>query len=289
MSVVTSKLFALNLVEVPAGGNHMQLVNSNADSRIAGLEQDIELLKQHLSIGVKEIPGSPSTESVSSSSDSLGDDIPVLESAATSVSNGDVQIKPTAEIQAAMKSAVAASKAKPQDPIDLLTSRIMSIIQGYGQNESNEQNVSWLGAVKFGPIVRKHIEANEVIPFVLPAFPWKSVNKVEKVLGPLPDLGEELALGRLNNLVEDVKEIYEPGAYVLITSDGMVYNDLLGIPDVETYRYGAAFRRMSVELGYGENIKFTRIMNLQGTTPNEDVDEVSSIIYSILPQLLTII
>jgi hypothetical protein len=276
MSIVATKLFALNLVEVPAGATQLQLTGPDANSRLTSIEQDIEYIKQQISIGIKEIPGSPTTASVSSkSSDSILEDIPAIGSAATSVSDGDAEIKATPEILEAMKSAVAARKNKSQDPVDVMTSRIMSIIEGYGENESNEKNVSWLGAVKFGPIVRKHVEAKEMIPFVLPAFPWKSVNKVEKVLGALPDLGEELALGRLNNLVEDVKEIYEPGAQVLITSDGMVYNDLLGIPDEETYRYGAAFRRMSVELGYGDNIKFTRIMNLQGTTPNEDVQEVS--------------
>jgi pyoverdine/dityrosine biosynthesis protein Dit1 len=59
---------------------------------------------------------------------------------------------------------------------------------------------------------------------VLPAFPFKSPNRVDKTLGSLPDLGEELALQHLNGLCESIKEIYEPGAKVTITSDGLVYN-----------------------------------------------------------------
>lgn len=48
--------------------------------------------------------------------------------------------------------------------------------------------------------------------------------------------------------------------------------DLLGIPDDETYDYGAGLRRMAVDLGY-ETIRFTRIMNLLGLTDNEDVSK----------------
>lgn len=141
----------------------------------------------------------------------------------------------------------------------------MTIIQGYGQNEKNQEGDAWLGRVRFETRVRKYVDEGQPIKLVLPAFPWKSVNKVQKVLGAISDLGEELALGRLNALCEDIQEIYEPGAEMLITSDGLVYNDLLGIPDTETYEYGTSLRRMAAERGY-ENIKFTRIMNLLGLT-----------------------
>lgn len=47
---------------------------------------------------------------------------------------------------------------------------------------------------------------------------------VEKVLGTLPDLGEELALMHLNGLCESIAEIYEYGAELVIASDGLVYN-----------------------------------------------------------------
>jgi pyoverdine/dityrosine biosynthesis protein Dit1 len=44
------------------------------------------------------------------------------------------------------------------------------------------------------------------------------------VLGPLPDLGEELALHRLNTLGEDIRNVYPPGAIVNIASDGILFN-----------------------------------------------------------------
>ena len=45
---------------------------------------------------------------------------------------------------------------------------------------------------------------------------------VEKVLGTLPDLGEEIALMHLNGLCESIAEIYEHGAEIVIASDGLV-------------------------------------------------------------------
>ena len=47
---------------------------------------------------------------------------------------------------------------------------------------------------------------------------------VDKVLGTLPDLGEGIALAHLNGLCESIAEIYEHGAELVITSDGLVYN-----------------------------------------------------------------
>jgi pyoverdine/dityrosine biosynthesis protein Dit1 len=50
------------------------------------------------------------------------------------------------------------------------------------------------------------------------------LNRENKVLGHLPDLGEELALRRLNAMAESVKEVYEFGAVVNIASDGVLFN-----------------------------------------------------------------
>lgn len=58
----------------------------------------------------------------------------------------------------------------------------------------------------------------------LPAFPFKSPNTQSKVLGRLPDKGEEFAMAHLNGLCLAVKDIYPPGAKLTIVSDGLVYN-----------------------------------------------------------------
>lgn len=46
---------------------------------------------------------------------------------------------------------------------------------------------------------------------------------MDKVLGASPDLGEEIALARLEGLCAAIEEIY-PNTYLTIVSDGLVYN-----------------------------------------------------------------
>lgn len=73
--------------------------------------------------------------------------------------------------------------------------------------------------------LREFDEAGESISLLLPAFPWKNPN-TDKVLGPSPDLGEELGLARLNHLCKEVGKIYPRGARLILVADGPVYNGL---------------------------------------------------------------
>jgi pyoverdine/dityrosine biosynthesis protein Dit1 len=81
------------------------------------------------------------------------------------------------------------------------------------------------------------IKAGEPIQFVIPAFPAKSPNP-RKVLGPLPDLAERLALDFLQSFCEYLSHFHPPGGRIMICSDGHVFGDLVGVPDpvVSTYR-----------------------------------------------------
>ena len=50
------------------------------------------------------------------------------------------------------------------------------------------------------------------------------LNHEDKVLGSLPDLGEELALCHLDNMAQEIKKVYMPGARVNIATDGLLFN-----------------------------------------------------------------
>ncbi|MGW1197823.1 L-tyrosine/L-tryptophan isonitrile synthase family protein [Streptomyces sp. NPDC002536] len=104
--------------------------------------------------------------------------------------------------------------------------------------------------------VRSAMESGRRIDFVLPAFPTKSPNPA-KVLGPLPDLAEELALRFLNELCERISEIYPPGAAITICSDGRVFNDLLGVSDENVTAYARELDRMITRIGAGHLEQFT--------------------------------
>ena len=78
----------------------------------------------------------------------------------------------------------------------------------------------------FLAVISKFVESGQTVQMCLPAFPFKSANKTEKVLGTLPDKAEEVALRLLNDMCEDISKIYEPGAHLTIISDGLMYNGI---------------------------------------------------------------
>lgn len=80
------------------------------------------------------------------------------------------------------------------------------------------------GIPKFLSVIDQFVLAEKPIEMCLPAFPFKSANKVCKVLGHLPDKAEELALERLNTICARIGDVYSPGAKLTIISDGLVYN-----------------------------------------------------------------
>ena len=78
------------------------------------------------------------------------------------------------------------------------------------------------------------------ISFVMLGFPMKSPNNRDKVLGTMPDKGEELALKNLLKLNREVKQIYEPGVTVNIVSDGYAFSDVMEVPDTTVEAYNEA-------------------------------------------------
>jgi len=81
------------------------------------------------------------------------------------------------------------------------------------------------------------------IQLVLPAFPAKSPN-ARKVLGVLPDEAERQALAFLQWLCDDIASVYEPGAEILICSDGRVFGDYVGLEDQSITAYQDELARM---------------------------------------------
>lgn len=86
------------------------------------------------------------------------------------------------------------------------------------------------------------------ITFVLPAFPGKSPN-LAKVLSPQPDMAERLALQFLDQLCERIREIYAPGAHIVLCSDGRVFSDVVGIQEAHVTDYQLELGKMIEDLG----------------------------------------
>lgn len=98
------------------------------------------------------------------------------------------------------------------------------------------------------PKVRRFVIAEEPVHFLLPSFPAKSPNP-KKVLGRLPDMAEEIALGFLDGVCEEIKNIYPPGARITICSDGRVFSDLVGVSDADVTEYGEELTVMLERIG----------------------------------------
>lgn len=105
------------------------------------------------------------------------------------------------------------------------SAKILSIIYEYALNKFDD-TVDRLsaGIPKFLAVIEQFVMANKQVEMCLPAFPFKSANKVYKVFGILPDKAEELALERLNDMCARIGQVYGPGAKLTIISDGLVYN-----------------------------------------------------------------
>lgn len=89
------------------------------------------------------------------------------------------------------------------------------------------------------PLFRKieaKIAKSEELVFLLPAFPAKSPSPA-KTSGAMPDLGEVLALQGLHELCTKMSKIYQPGARIVICSDGRVFSDVVKVSDKEISEY----------------------------------------------------
>ena len=103
--------------------------------------------------------------------------------------------------------------------------QILDIIFDYALNKFQDTKERLaVGRSKFLEVIDHFVAAEKQVDMCLPAFPFKSANKVAKVFGVLPDKAEELALGRLNVMCVRIEEVYPPGARLTIISDGLVYN-----------------------------------------------------------------
>jgi pyoverdine/dityrosine biosynthesis protein Dit1 len=113
------------------------------------------------------------------------------------------------------------------------------------------------------------IEQGQPITFVLPAFPGKSPN-LAKVLGTLPDMAERRALLFLQQLCERIGRIYEPGARIILASDGRVFSSVVGMSDENVTAYRDELRQMIAQMGLDKISTF----NLEELYEGSDFDQM---------------
>ncbi|KAL4145595.1 hypothetical protein PRNP1_013262 [Phytophthora ramorum] len=119
--------------------------------------------------------------------------------------------------------------------------------------------------------VGRFVDHKEPITIVLPGFPTKTPNHGGKVLGPLPDRAEELALARLEKFCTSIEEVYPVGCNVTIFSDGRVFGDLVGAPLENIRAYKNGLKELVKEAGH-THIQFDGLENY--TKTDNPVQEV---------------
>lgn len=70
-------------------------------------------------------------------------------------------------------------------------------------------------------LIKRFIDRKESTELILPAFPFKSSNKSQKVLGSLPDEAERVSILHFKGLCESIKEVTENDCHLTSISDGI--------------------------------------------------------------------
>jgi pyoverdine/dityrosine biosynthesis protein Dit1/AcrR family transcriptional regulator len=117
--------------------------------------------------------------------------------------------------------------------------------------------------------IRYFTSQNQPVHFVLPAFPAKSPN-TSKVLGKLPDLGEEVALVTLETMCKEIQSVYAPGALITICSDGRIFSELVGVTDIDVSDYVQSVHEMILR----NNLSSINIVNLEDLLEGGSFDQV---------------
>ncbi|KAI0376981.1 Pyoverdine/dityrosine biosynthesis protein-domain-containing protein [Hypomontagnella monticulosa] len=172
----------------------------------------------------------------------------------------------------AFPAALAERLEDTEQPYLETSTHILSIISRY--KLANDVSLAKTNdGVNFLAHIYSRVAANEPVLMCLPAFPFKSPNRSTKVLGRLPDKAEEFALAHLNGLCAAIGDIYAPGARLMVVSDGLVYNDLLGVPDKDVWAYGEALRALQTKRGF-HHIEFCRLKDIVHVDVPNELDEI---------------
>ncbi|KAJ3525313.1 hypothetical protein NM208_g11695 [Fusarium decemcellulare] len=226
----------------------------------------------HTVVLVKPEPAANTTDMSLDAASVSGSDVLKLQTPAVTTAASDVSLDDTMSTRSSSSSIPTEMTGPPttddnmegpsETKVSDISNRILDVILEYSLNKfDSTAELHNAGRPKFLAVISRFVRARQKVLMCLPAFPFKSANKVEKVLGALPDKAEELALGRLNSMCATIGHIYEPGAELTIISDGLVYNDLLGISDQETWRYGSALRAMAERKTFS-HLAFSRLQDL---------------------------
>lgn len=131
---------------------------------------------------------------------------------------------------------------------------VADIIGKYRVVADNDQ-FETTGRARLQESIARFTNANETIQLILPGFPCKSPNKVDKTFGVLPDMGEYLALQTLDKICDEINSVYAPGCELTILSDGTTFSDIVGVAEEDKNGYRGGLRTHAIT----HNIKWVQL------------------------------
>jgi len=123
------------------------------------------------------------------------------------------------------------------------------------------------------------VQDNNPIIFTMVGFPYKSMNTQDKVLASQADAAERYSLEFLQNILDKIKNIYTPGAQLLIFTDGIIFCDIEKTSDETVINYEDALKTMSFDM---PNIK---IVTMRDVCPNKTPEHIRTIISNMHPSV----
>lgn len=114
---------------------------------------------------------------------------------------------------------------------------ILNIFEGYRMQPTQIDQYEATGKALLAGKIETFVAQNQPISFAMLGLPFKSTNTRDKVLGELPDLGEELTVKNFEHFNAQIKEMYAPGIKIIVASDGYIFNDILDVSDQVVERY----------------------------------------------------
>ncbi len=123
------------------------------------------------------------------------------------------------------------------------------------------------------------VASNNSIKFNLVGFPYKSQNIEKKVAVAQLDEAEQHSLEYLNTMLEKIADIYPPGAFLTIFTDGMVFCDLEGVSDEVVIKYEKQLKQLATGMYY------IQIKSLADLLPGKSPAQIRSTIESFSPSV----
>lgn len=147
--------------------------------------------------------------------------------------------------------------------ISNFTHSIVEAMEAVSKLSSNELKFEQFLEIPLMQSMASQMLEGKTLKFLLPAFPAKSPSPV-KTAGALPDFGEVIALRALNEMCAKISANYEPGAHVVICSDGRVFSDVVNVSDETIDEYSEGIQNIINEF----NLTHLSTFSLEDLYPN---------------------